>query len=129
MQEGLSGMMSALQADEAAAALCVLASSFTAVVPRPCARGDNEKVPAAPAVRFLRLLFSQRFCSTIRVPSESGMNHTFSTLNFHACPVIEDKRTTLCSSFKACTSSLCVRYVMSRSGRPLWRLSREESIL
>ncbi|CAL8466512.1 g6048 [Coccomyxa elongata] len=35
------------QADEAAAALCVLASSFTAVVPRPCARGDNENLPAA----------------------------------------------------------------------------------
>ncbi|BDA41197.1 probable two-component response regulator-like PRR37 [Coccomyxa sp. Obi] len=34
------------QADEAAAALCVLARSFTAVVPRPCARGNNDILPA-----------------------------------------------------------------------------------
>ena len=46
--------MCILQADEAADALCVLASSFTAVVPRPCARGNNGNSLAASMVRLLQ---------------------------------------------------------------------------
>ena len=58
-----------MQAEFAAASLCFLARSFTAVVSRPCARSYAEK--PAETVTFLRIHFTEAYSCPQLVDSES----------------------------------------------------------